>query len=95
MEKSDNIYTMQAMVDVMTVCLLEEVERVAILGREAPESERALSGILRRAAIGRLSPSLRDRVKCKEFRALAHELISEAGFRAWEQCKKKGKGKKF
>lgn len=92
---NENIYTLQAMVDVMTVCFLDEVERVAVLGRGAPESERALSGILRRAALGRLSQSLRDRVECKEFRALAHELISEAGFRAWEQCKKKGKSKRF
>lgn len=81
-----NIHSYSVTVDVMVAITAHVLGKLQCLAHHAPESERALYGVVERAAWERLPPEVQRIIRERNVFERAKQILYESGFEAWELC---------
>lgn len=84
-----NVHSYSVTVDVMVAITAHVLGEMQCLAHHAPDSERALYGVVERAAWERLPPYVQRLIKERNVFERARKILYESGFEAWELCRER------
>lgn len=82
----NNIYTLQATMDVLACCLAHELGSMSYMMTDIPRTEKLMYECIEQNAWERLPPTVQQAMIHNQVFQKVHVIAMECGFEAWELC---------